>query len=210
MRLLSQILSFLMLLVLLSAENCDRPNESNKAELKVKQISDKYQNIENEFIKDELSVEDLSAYETRAIQKLMDLADYININADTSISVQFRKQANQMIREEFFEKDDVKNFYKNLGILEDTLNMTLYYLKYGGLFKTEFNSFEIINHFQKESDLKYSGEIQFTQQISYLIQSDTVVASFQRRINMLVVKTEKNFGSKTQEVWEVYLGESRF
>jgi hypothetical protein len=195
-----------MLLVLLSAENCGGPGGSNKAEMKERQISDEYQDIENEFIKDELSVEDLSAYEIRAIQKLMDIADYININADTSISVQFRNQANQMIRENFFEKNDAKNFYMNLGILEDTLNTTLYYLKYGEFFKTEFNSIEITNHFQKESDLEYTGEIQFNQRISLLNRADTVLINFPRRISMLAVKNEKNFGSKTQEVWEVYLG----
>ena len=97
MRLFTQILSFLMLLVLLTAENCGGPNESYKAELKEKQISDAYLNIENEFIKDELSTEDLNAFEIRAIQKLKDLSDYINIHADTSISVQFRKQAKQIM-----------------------------------------------------------------------------------------------------------------
>jgi len=210
MKLFTQILSFLMLLVLLTAENCGGPGESYKAELKEKQISDEYQNIENEFIKDELSIEDLNAFEIRAVQKLNDIADYINIYADTSISLQFRKQANQMIWENFFEKNDVKNFYKNLEILDDTLNTTLFYLKYGRLFETEFNSIEISNHFQKESGLEYSGEIQFNQRISLLNQADTVVINFPRRISMLAVKTEKNFGNKTQEVWDVYLGESRF
>jgi hypothetical protein len=196
-----------MLLVLLTAENCGGPGESYKSELKVKKISDEYQNIENEFMKDELSMEDLNAFKIRAVQKLKDIADYINITADTSISVQFRKQASQMIRENFIEKSDLKIFYKNLEILEDTLNSALYYIKYGGIFKTEFNSIEIVNHFQKDSDLKYSGEIQFSQRISYLNQLDTVVTSFTKRISMVALKTEKNFGNETQEVWEVYLGE---
>ncbi len=204
MKLLTQILSFLMLLVLLSAENCGGPSESYKVEMKERQISDMYQSIENDFIKDELSIEDLNAFEKRAVQKLKDVADYININADTGISIQFRKQANQMISENFVEQKDLKIFYKNLEILDDTLNTTLYYLKQGELFKTEFKSMEITNHLQKESELKYSGEIQFTQRISYLNQSDTVEISNPRRINMLAVKTGKNFGNETQEVWEVY------
>ena len=206
MRLFTQILSFLLLLVLLTAENCGGPGESSKAELKVKQISDEYQNIENEFIKDELSVEDLNAFEIRAVQKLMDIADYININADTAISVQFRKQANQMIRENFVDDYNVKIFYNNLEILEDTVNTTLFYLKNGGLFKTEFNSIEITNNFQKGSDLEYSGEILFNQRISFLNGADTVLVNFPRRIRMLAVKTGKSFGNETQEVWKVYLG----
>ena len=209
MKLFTQILSFLMLLVLLTAENCGGPGESYKAELKERQISDEYRNIENEFIKDELSIEDLSAFEIRAAQKLKDISEYIIMNADTGISVQFRKQANQMIRENFFEKNDANMFYKNLELLEDTLNTALYYLKYGGLFKTEFSSIEITNHFQKESDLKYVGEIQFTQRVSFLNQSDTVVTNLPRRINMMAIKTRKNFGNEIQEVWEVYLGEAR-
>lgn len=209
MRLFTQILSFLMLMVLLSAENCGGPGNIYKAELREKQISDAYLNIEKEFVKDELSIEDLNAFEIRAVQKLKDIADFININADTSISVQFRKQANQMIRENFIEKSNLKIFYKNLEILEDTLNSALYYIKYGGIFKTEFNSIEIVNHFQKESDLEYSGEIQFSRKISFLNQSETVVTSIPQRINILALKTEKNFGSETQEVWEVYFGETK-
>jgi len=209
MRLLINILSLLMLLVLLSAENCSGPGANYKEEYREKQISDAYQSIENEFIKDELSIEDLNAFEKRATQKLQDISDYINIYADTSLSLEFRRHAKQMIQENFSEKDDLTIFYKNLEIAEDTVNTVLNYIKYGESFKTEFSSFEIIKHFQKESDLKYSGEIQFTQRISFLIQSDTVVVSFQRRINILAVKTEKNFGSETQEVWEVYFGEIR-
>jgi hypothetical protein len=93
--------------------------------------------------------------------------------------------------------------------LEDTLNTTLYYFKYGGLFKTEFDSIVITNNFQKESAVEYSGEIQFSQQISFANQSDTVVTIFPRRIGMFALKTEKNFGNETEVVWEVYFGEAK-
>jgi hypothetical protein len=209
MRLLINILSLLTLLVLLTAENCGGPSESYKVEMKERQISDMYQSIENDFIKDELSIEDLNAFEKRAIQKLQDITDYINIYADTNISVQFRKQANQMIVENFIESNDVNIFYKNLELLEDTLNTALYYLKYGGLFKTEFSSIEITNHFKKEPDLKYKGEIQLIQRIAYISQSDTFVTSFPRRIGMIAIKTEKYFGNEIEDVWEVYFSEAK-
>ena len=106
MRLFTQILSFLLLLVLLTAEDCAGPSESYKAEMKERQISEMYQSIENDFINDELSMKSLDAFEKRAIQKLKDISDYINIYADTSLSVQFRIQAGQMIKESFPENEE--------------------------------------------------------------------------------------------------------
>lgn len=209
MRSIINILSLLTLLVVLSADNCSGPDLNNKQENNGKQIPDTYQHIENEFIKNELSIKDLDAFEKRAIQKLRDIADYISINADSAVSVLFRKQANHMIRENFIEKDDVSNFYKNLEIREDTLNTILYHLKYESLFKTEFSSIEIIKRFQKESDLIYTGEIQFTQRISFLNQADTVLVSLPQQINIHAIKTGKNFGSEMQDVWEVYFSEPK-
>ena len=208
MRLLISILSLFTLFVLLSAENCSGPGGNYKVESRETQISDTYRRIENEFIKDELSVEDLNAFEKRVVQKIRDIADYINIYADTSLSVQFRAQANQMIQDNFLEKKDVEIFYNNLKLIEDTLNTTLYYSKKSQSFKTEISSIEITNHFLKKLDLSYSGEIRFTQRIEVMNSSNAFDRdTFQFQIKFIAVKTVKHFGNEKNVVWEVYLTE---
>ena len=87
-----------MLLVLLTAENCSNNNVADRNDQKLNSM---FTNIENDFVNDELSEVALSAFEKRAIQKLKDISDYINIYADTSLSVQFRGQAKQMIEADF-------------------------------------------------------------------------------------------------------------
>lgn len=207
MRKLTKILSIIMLLVLLTAETC---SDSGVVVSKEDRLAATFQDIENKFEEDELSDDILSAFEKRAIQKLKDIFDYINIYADTSLSIRFREQAKHMIQENFFEKKDVEIFYNNLEILEDSVNTTLYYSKNGQTFKTEISSIEITNHFLKKSDLTYSGEIQFTPRIEVINSSNSVDSvNFQSRIKFLAVKTKKHFGNETAEVWELYLTEAK-
>lgn len=206
MRAFTKILSFLMLLVLLTAEDCGNNSVATRKE---DGLSEMFRNIEDDFGNDELSEVVMSAFEKRAIQKLKDISDYINICADTSLSVQFREQAKQMMQRNFTVEDEVRNFYKSLNLVEDTVNTALFYLKSGKTLKTVINSVEIRNHFQKESDSKYIGDIRFTQEMYLTNPMDTTcIATFQCRINMLAIKSTKNFGNKTEKVWEVYLGES--
>ena len=205
MRLVTKILSFLMLLVLLTAEDC---GNNSAVVSKEDRLNGVFQNIESDFAKDELSGEILSAFEKRAIQKLKDITDYINIYADTSLSVQFRSQANQMIQENFYEKSDVGDFYKGLELLEDTVNGILYYSGKARTFKTAVDSIVIIERLRLKSNSNYEGEIQFSQKICLINAADTVSANnFQFRLNMMAIKTKKTFGDKTEDVWEVYFGE---
>jgi len=193
-----------MLLVLLTAEDC-----SNNSDVVTKEdrLTGVFQNIEAEFAKDKLSEEILSAFEKRAVQKLKDIADYINIYADTSLSVQFRKQADQMIQENFYEKNDVNDFYKGLELLEDTVNGILYHSGNVRIFKTAVDSINISERLRLKPDSNYAGGIKFSQKIYLINQTDTIVStSSQSRISILAIKTIKNFGDKTEEVWEVYLG----
>lgn len=196
-----------MLLVLLTAETC---GDSRVADSKEYRLNNTFRDIENKFEKEELSDEILSAFEKRAVQKFKDISDYINICADTSLSLQFRAQANQMIQDNFLEKNDVEIFYGNLEIHEDTLNTALYFSKKRQSFKTETGSIEITRHFLKNSDLTYSGEIQFTQRMEVTNSLGSIDSiDSQYRVKILAVKTRKNFGNETEEVWEVYLTEAK-
>lgn len=194
-----------MLLVLLTAENC---GDSNTVVTKEDRMSGMFQNIENEFINNELTPDILNAFEKRAIQKLNDLADYLNIYAQPNLDKEFRIQAVQMVRELFYSESDIPNFYKELELVEDTAARILYSSKNGGTFKTEINSIKVTRNFQKQSVSNYAGELRFTQKVFCITSGDTVLTNtYTRRSKIFVLKTKKEFGSEIQNVWEVYLGE---
>lgn len=199
-----KILSFLALLFLLTAENCGDGNPQIPREEKSVSM---FQNLENEFLDDELTPENLSAFEKRAVQKLSDLADFINIYADTSLSVEFRLQAKQMITKSFKSEKDLQSYYQCFSFFADTTSDVLYYSENAASFFTEINSIIITESFQKTTNSGYSGVLQFSHTIFNLFSGDSIVSNLsQHQIEILALKTEKDFGTSSQEVWEVYFG----
>ena len=199
-----KIAASLMLLVLLTAEDC---SDSSYETTRVDKLSVMFSEIEDDFVNDELTQETLSAFEKRAGQKLYDIVDYMNIYSDTSLYIQFRKQAKQMIQKNFNTTYDELKFYITLGLVEDSLNAVIYYSENLKAFKTSISSSSITEHLQLNSISEYSGQIEFTQEVVFenstgIIETNT----FQRQLQILSLKTSKVFGDKTEEVWEVYFG----
>jgi len=190
---------------LLTAEDC---SDSGHKVSKENSLISMFQDIEAEFVKDELTSEILSAFEKRAIQKLSDLDDYLNIYADTSLSKEFRLQARQMIKESFNSEMDLQTYFKNIELSEDTLNDIIYYSEKEGSFITEINSIIIKDNFQKQISSSYVGELGFSQKNrNNYSDENTDVKSFILNAKMHVLKIEKEFGKESQDVWEVYFGE---
>lgn len=194
------------LLVLFSAGTCSDGNvESSKMDKK----PDMYREMENEFVNDELSVETLSAFEKRAIQKLKDVEDFISIYSDSSLSMPFRMQAKQMIEGNFINKEAALEFYRNMEIKEDTVNRFLFFSGNIGKYKVEINKITVSNRLQKVSPANYSGEIQFLQKVTEPDSVNNGPANyFQRKIEIQAIRTEKKFGNSPKIVWEVFLGET--
>lgn len=206
MRQLSKILSFLMLLFLLAAETC---SDSNVEVTREDRLSGIYQNIENVFINDELTPEILSAFEKRAIQKLNDLTDYMNIYANPDLDKQFRMQAGQMVRESFYSESDIQNLYRELELVEDTTTQILFSsgFKNGGFYKTDVDSIIITENFRRQTFSTYKGELRFLQKEFRITSVDSLlIRTSIRHSEIIAIKTGKEFGSEIQTVWEVYLG----
>jgi hypothetical protein len=205
MKIFIKILSYLLLLFLLTAEDC---GNNNGQVSKDERENEMFQKMEDKFSDVELSDASLSAFEKRAIQKLKDISDYINIYADTSLSVQFRKQAGKMIQESFLEKISLQKFFNEFDLQEDTMNSVLYHSENMKIFKTAIDSIFIRDQLKMKSVSEYAGEIQFIQKIVLKSSAETVVSNtFRCRLNIMAIKTRKNFGDKTEDVWEVFLGE---
>ncbi len=196
-----------MLLFLLTAEDCANRNVEATREEK---LSGMFQDIENEFVNEELDYISLNAFEIRAIQKVNDLADYLNIYADTSLSEKFRLQAREMVSGTFNSEMDLQTYFTSLGFIEDTTNKVLYLSVEEGVFITEIDSVNTIDFFHKNNYSSYIGKLQFSQNIVRITSTDTVVVNtFKFHLEIIVSKSEKEFGNISQNVWEVNLGEIR-
>lgn len=205
MKQLLKILSFLLLLFLLTAEDC---TNSNVEVTKEDRMTDMFQDIDDEFVNDELTPEILSAFEKRAIQKLSDLADYLNIYADTSLSKEFRLQAKQMLLESFNSAMDLQAYFKNINLSVDSLNDIIYYSEKAVSFDTQINSIVVKENLREQTSSSYIGELSFSQKVySSTFSKKDNSNSFILNGKMHVIKTEKEFGNETQDVWEVSLGE---
>lgn len=195
------------LLVLFSAGTC---SDGNYESSKMAEKPDMYREMENEFVNDELSVETLSAFEKRAIQKLKDVEDFISIYSDSSLSKPFRMQAKQMIEGNFINKETTLEFYRNLELEEDTVNQILFFAGNNEKYKVEINEITVSNRLQKVSPSNYSGEIQFSQKVSNSDSVNNAPANyFQGKMEIQALKTEKKFGNITKVVWELFLGETK-
>lgn len=197
-----KILSFLGLLFLLTAEDCGNGRAPMSVEEKSTGL---YQNLENEFLIEELTPKELVAFEKIAIQKLSDLADYLSIYADSSLSPEFRIQAGNMIREIFYSEEDLQNYLNTFSYVEDTSKHLLFSKSEG--VKTSVDSIQITESIVNKGNSKYEGSIRFSQAIHFERSIQPEIHFYNQRMKIIVVKTEKYFGEKALRVWTVYLGE---
>jgi hypothetical protein len=82
----------------MAAPTCEEENPSREA----RQLErEKLQAVSEDFSSGSLSDRNLQAFEYRAVEKLMDYADYLSIVFNQELDVAFRSRANQNIRNLF-------------------------------------------------------------------------------------------------------------
>ena len=185
-----KIASYLALLLLLTAEDC---GDSQTVSYATKE--DIYQSIEDEFTTDDMSIETLSAFEKRAIQKFNDVADYMNIYADTSYSAEFRIQAGTMIEDAFYSEQDMQKFLNELGLKEDLLSHLLISSD-GKQIQIRVDSIGITEEFHRISDTEYQSELSF----KYFLNESALT----EKAKVIASKTSKQFGNDSIFIWELY------
>lgn len=184
---------YLLLLFLLTAEDCsERGSESQLVE---STKTNMFLELEKDFIAKELEPESLRALEKRSVQKFRELADYLNIYADSSINVQFRQQARQMISEAFETEKDLQLFFIGHKFEEDTILQKLFTSE-GRQIKANVESVDIIKPFQVTTESDYKGEI------SYSLSNQNKVS--EKQIKIVARKVSKAFGEDSLEVWELF------
>lgn len=198
-----KILSFLSLLFLLTSEDCSNRDLPMSSEEKSSTL---YQNLEDEFLIEELNTTKLLAFEKRAVQKLSDLSDYLTIYADSSLSNEFRIQAKNTLRDMFYSEEDLQNYFNAFSFVEDSSENQLYFGFNNDVVNTSIDSIQMVESFVKKGS-KYEGSIQFSQ-VLYPFGNSTnqIIHFYDQQIKIIVIKSEKHFGDKALDIWTVYLG----
>lgn len=190
--------SFIILLFVLTAEDCsDAPTEFTYEERQRALFS----GIENEFLKEQVGLEDLKAFEKRSLQMFTELIDYVNIYADTSLTEDFRKLSRQMVADLFISEEAFESFLTEFNLSENKQKSMLYFEGTKPL-HLSILAHTISENLTQNTELSYSGSINFT-----LSSGITGLPSDEKFLEIQLQKSPKQFGINTIKVWKVHFGE---
>lgn len=184
-----KIVIYLMLLVLLTAENCgDNYSESQQTDIVETGM---YKELEDNFVSEEMDAKHLNALEKRTVQKVQELVDYLNIYANSGLDVQFRKRARQMILKVFASQQDLQKFLLKHEVMEDLGNSVLLNLE-GDTVSFSVESVYLLESFELNQNSGYNSEV------TYQFQDSTI------NLGVSATKTTKYFGKENLDVWELF------
>ena len=170
--------------------------------------------LQNTMTNKQQSAYDLIGFEGRAMQKLEDLAGYLEIMSNKEYDLTLRKHALTLATKLFYDDQiTIKNSDKqlsSLNVLElnDYLNSVLEtgYAK----IVVEITNREYVENLSQSKSDAYSGKLIFEQTNTYYKNKDVQEKTIEKKeVDIILVKTEKAFGKKTKSVWNVLLGDIR-
>jgi hypothetical protein len=168
--------------------------------------------LKETFLKENLTQENLNAFESRAEQKIRDYANYIEIVSDKKYDSNLRKEAVSSALRLF---SDTENEIKEYSGQEKKLKL----FKIKEYFNTvavspfqkqvlEIKELKLINQLQKGTDNVYRGKVSFIQNMKgYNIKGELIfVKNSKKNAEIVLKKVKKQFGEKIEEIWEVFIG----
>lgn len=195
-------LSVLFLFIFLSAYSQVVVKENN------------YQQLQNTLTNEQQSAYDLTGFEGRAVQKLEDLAGYIEIISNKEYDLTLRKHALSLAAKLFYDGQiTVRNSDKQLSSL-NILELSEYLnsvLKTGyAKIVVEITNHEYVENLTQSKSDSYSGKLIFEQTNRYYKNKDIPEKTTEKKeVDIILIKTEKAFGKKKKSVWNVFLGDIR-
>ena len=188
--------------------NSNQTDDSDSPELKLGKIKD---SIRSEFESDDLSKKTLRAFETKAKEKLCDLSDYLNLYNDKSLDDILKNQARKMILE-LFVCDTVSVKMKvstQLNEKSPTIKELLSLDFSAGCDSVlfYFDTIGVLKPLRRKDELTYAGTLKFSKTLKGYSSSGLVFTNFEtKKIEMMAVKVNKQFGADTLQIWKVLLG----
>jgi hypothetical protein len=157
---------------------------------------------------------ELNGFEGRAKQKLQELAGYIEIISNKEYDLAFREHALSMAKKVFCN-EDVKISNSDINLSTTSLmTLTEYLNSFLGTGFTkillEITNQQYVENLSKNKSDAYSGRLLFDQTNSYYKNNEIQKKNIEKKeVEIVLVKTDKSFGKKTKNVWNVYLGNIR-
>ncbi len=159
--------------------------------------------LEDQFVAEEITPDQLKAFETRAIEKLKDFADYILILSDSTYAEGFRINAKTQASKLFIELSEINLFDDQNDLTVETFLSTIKELKISRLEIIEPNILQPLHFTTKDH---YKGLLSFKISISGDQFSNT---SLTKTADFFLMKKQKSFGTHDMMVWEISLGDIR-
>ena len=155
------------------------------------------ESVSDDFTSESLSAENLEAFEFKAIEKLMDYADYLGIIYSEGYAASFRQQARQNIFSFFNTKE-----YSEAALIPKSFTGP------SNSYQIMIDSVDIINPLQWETDTRYTGSMSYDEMILGINTADTILISHsQKTIGIILQMDYRDFGENSLLVWEVLLAE---
>lgn len=202
------IITAILCYITLSSKSCSDRQQGDNISQEEKLIQEKT-DIRNEFESEFLPEKSLTAFESKAKQKLIDLSDYLNILSDGSIDSSFKEQSKVMALNLFvsdtisisncltnvldFRKESIKNFIKNTTST--------------GSKEIVLDSIRVIKQLHFTADNCYKGRLTFVRRMRNRSAKDSIwSAPISLQTEFIVSKIKKSFGTDTLQVWNLSLG----
>jgi len=149
------------------------------------------------FASESLSDDNLKAFEFRAVEKLMEYADFMGIIYSVGYAASFRQQARTNISK-YFSTSEYADMALNPTGVSTTYDAYHFYI----------DSVDIIDPLRRETDTRYTGSLSYVERILVSNQTDTTLFSHSHKtIGIILQMDYKDFGENSLLVWEMLLGE---
>jgi hypothetical protein len=192
-RLLKHIILIAVCFTVMAAPTCE--SESSHADNRQSRIY-RLEAVSEEFIAESLSDRNLEAFEFKAVEKLMDYADYLGIIYSERYAASFQRQARQNIISYFDTRENAETAL-HPGVISGSHDSYVF----------RVDSVEIINPLQRETDTRYTGRMEYVETIQGSDPADTSLISHSRKTIEIILQMDyKNFGEQSLLVWNVLLG----
>jgi len=197
--------------LLLCSKSCDS-DERDDAVSQEAELTKTKERIKNEFKSEDLSKKSLRAFEVKAKQKLIDLADYLSIYYDKPIDKSFKNQARLMIQDLFISDSvQINSLLLNESEAKNIPINKYFSSGFGSGFNSmvfTFDSIEVTTPLRRIDDFNYKGRLSFSQHVKTCSSADTVfTVPVRMEADIFASKVRKPFGKDTLQVWSVFLGE---
>ena len=204
MRKFIHIAVLFLIYIVLCGKSCREDDSS--ALFREKEVQAEKEFIRDEFEADWLDEASRHAYELTAIQKLGDLADYMNVLGDQSLDHAFREKAGDMILGLFASGD------ATVWEGSEQEAMTVREMVEKGnrnditLTGVRFDSIMVSRPLQQTGHGQYHGSLAGYRCATIHQGTDTLQEIQPVEVEVLVNRNSKTFGPDTLDVWEVFLG----